>query len=335
VGNVATWCSAGLRKPVVVVNRSLALACVFLLPGSVSAQQKETPICFGQPATIVGTDDFHETIRGTIGDDVITGGRGRDIIIGLAGNDRICGGPGQDSLRGNIGNDFLAGDQGDDSLTGHTGDDVLRGGREGNDTVVFPLDSRVAVDLLQGTASGQGRDRLLEIESIVGSPAGGRYRGSNERNFIDGSRGGPNFVLGRGGPDVLSGSASNDQLRGGRRRDRMSGGGGHDVLRGGPGSDLIGYGAARRGVIANLTTGRASGEGRDRLLRVERIFGSRFDDVLTGDEHANSLSGSQGADSLRGRGGNDRLDGNDGSDDLDGGPGSDSCVHGESTVRCE
>jgi Ca2+-binding RTX toxin-like protein len=47
-----------------------------------------TPICNGEPATIVGTE----------GRDDIEGTSGRDVIVGLAGNDEIDGNGGNDVI---------------------------------------------------------------------------------------------------------------------------------------------------------------------------------------------------------------------------------------------
>lgn len=71
------------------------------------------PLCFGLPATIIGTPG-NNILWGTLGDDVIAGLGGNDVINGLGGNDRICGGPGDDTLDGSIGNDQLDGGLGRD-----------------------------------------------------------------------------------------------------------------------------------------------------------------------------------------------------------------------------
>ncbi|MDQ1619793.1 MAG: uncharacterized protein QOE19_2362 [Actinomycetota bacterium] len=77
------------------------------------------------------------TIRGTNGDDVLTGTDRRDVIMGLGGNDVIaggnsedvvCGGAGEDKVSGGSGNDLLLGGLGDDSLFGGNGSDALVGG---------------------------------------------------------------------------------------------------------------------------------------------------------------------------------------------------------------
>jgi predicted secreted protein len=101
--------------------------------------------CFGQSATIVGTDE-DDTLEGTPGDDVIWAGPGNDVVHGRGGNDIICLGTGADEARGGKGRDrifghagadviyggplrdILVGGRGDDTLFGNRGRDVLRGG---------------------------------------------------------------------------------------------------------------------------------------------------------------------------------------------------------------
>jgi Ca2+-binding RTX toxin-like protein len=75
------------------------------------------------------------TIRGTNGDDVLTGTTGVDVIMGLGGNDVITGGNEKDVICGGAGNDTVSGDNGDDVLSGGFGDDTVNGGN-GDDTLV-------------------------------------------------------------------------------------------------------------------------------------------------------------------------------------------------------
>ncbi len=89
------------------------------------------PICFGQPATLVGTEG-DDTLVGTSGVDVIVGLGGNDFIKGRGGNDLLCGGAGDDELRGDSGADQLDGGSDNDVLRGGNDDDVLEGG-SGND----------------------------------------------------------------------------------------------------------------------------------------------------------------------------------------------------------
>jgi Ca2+-binding RTX toxin-like protein len=69
------------------------------------------PRCFGEPATMVGTN-AGETLDGTGGDDVIVGRGGFDHINGLGGADLICGGSGGDLIEGGDERDRLDGGPG-------------------------------------------------------------------------------------------------------------------------------------------------------------------------------------------------------------------------------
>ena len=55
-------------------------------------------------------------LRGTVGDDMITGSSGDDTLIGGAGNDTLIGGAGNDTLIGGAGNDDLTGGEGADTF---------------------------------------------------------------------------------------------------------------------------------------------------------------------------------------------------------------------------
>src|SRR5207249_11458563 len=61
-----------------------ALLILLFLPRAAGAE----PMCFGKPATILGTE----------GDDNLTGTAGADVIIGLGGNDTINGAGGGDLI---------------------------------------------------------------------------------------------------------------------------------------------------------------------------------------------------------------------------------------------
>lgn len=102
--------------------------------------------CRGVPATITGTPNSDDRLRGTPGPDVIAGLGGRDTISGYTGRDLICsgggvdlvragpaadrvfGGRGNDTLMGNGGPDLVAGNPGRDMVIGNRGRDRLRGG---------------------------------------------------------------------------------------------------------------------------------------------------------------------------------------------------------------
>ncbi|MDA2919342.1 PKD domain-containing protein [Desulfobacterota bacterium AH_259_B03_O07] len=91
----------------------------------VKAQQQNT--CFGQTATIVGTNQ-DDVIQGTEGNDVIVarGGRGH-TIFGLGGDDIICSGNGDDEIHGGSGDDTIDGGKKNDTIFGETGNDFILG----------------------------------------------------------------------------------------------------------------------------------------------------------------------------------------------------------------
>ncbi len=93
------------------------------------------------------------------------------------------------------------------------------------------------------------------------------------------------------------------------------GGGGDDLiiansaanrLDGGAGFDTVSYETATEGVNVLLSTGRgAAGAAADRLVSIEGLIGSAFDDRLTGDAGANVFEGGAGNDRFTGGGGAD------------------------------
>jgi TolB protein len=91
------------------------------------------------------------TVWGTIGDDLLPGTTGADVLCGGLGDDLLAGGRGADALRGGFGADRLDGGPGDDRLGGDWDRDVVLGGP--GDDVVRARDG--ARDTVLG---GPGRD---------------------------------------------------------------------------------------------------------------------------------------------------------------------------------
>lgn len=220
-------------------------------------------------------------------------------------------GDGNDHLYGNHLANELIGGRGDDYIEGRGGADVIDGG-QGNDTAGYTQSGTgVDVDLTRATqlyGDAQG-DRLTSIENVTGSAFDDVLRGDS-------------------GANVLTGGAGNDVLEGR---------GGADVLDGGAGMDTASYASSGAGVDVDLTRAVQRGgdaEG-DRLISIERIEGSRFDDVLRGDAGDNVLRGGAGNDRLYGGDGRDVLEGGDGDDTLDGGAGADVLSGGAGTDTVE
>ena len=244
--------------------------------------------------------DTYVSIEGVLGSsfsDNITGDNLANDLFGNDGNDVLSGADGNDRLFGGGGNDLLSGGAGADLHDGGAGFDSAdyRGSTAG-----------VALNMVTGGTGGDAAgDRFVSIERVLGS------------NFDD-------SIEGSAVRDTLMGLAGDDTLIGGGGNDRLTGGAGADVLDGGAGTDAVYYNAASAGVIVDLLAGGTSGEAAgDSYISIESVFGSGFNDSITGDAGANSLFGNGGADVLRGGDGNDRLFGGDGNDTLFGGAGSD------------
>jgi Ca2+-binding RTX toxin-like protein len=244
-----------------------------------------------------------------------TGGAGIDRLVGIEAligsvhDDRLTGNSAANALAGGGGNDVLVGRDGDDRLSGGAGDDLLNGGG-GTDTASYAnAATAVTIDLRSNAAqdTGEGLDRLLDIENAVGSAH-------------------DDTLLGNDGANVLDGGAGRDLLSGG---DAPNPDASVDVLIGGAGFDTVIYAGAVTGVQVSLAvTGvqDTGGGGRDALVQVEALFGSSFADVLTGDAGDNSLQGWFGSDVLSGGTGADRLNGGRDFDRITGGAGADAFI---------
>ena len=89
----------------------------------------------------------------------------------------------------------------------------------------------------------------------------------------------------------------------------------------------IDYSDATGGVHVKLGTSSpqaiGGGQGKDKLLSIENVTGSKFNDTIVGNPADNFLNGRAGRDSLTGGSGKDTLVGGDGKDTLIGGSGRD------------
>jgi Ca2+-binding RTX toxin-like protein len=273
-------------------------------------------------ATGGGVVSYAKDIRGgfTIASGVVIenvfGGSGKDRIYGSSGDNFLKGGAGNDSLRGFDGNDFLQGDEGADWLIGGNG----------SDWAVYAASNAAVV---ANIASGRGSsghalgDSYSEIENLSGSAFNDTLIGNNNDNILKGN----------GGNDLLTSADGNDTLLGDAGNDVLTGGGGADIIQGGSGSDWARYHSSSAAVTVNLYVGTQSGGDAqgDKLAGIENIFGSNFNDILTGDGGNNFLRGYGGNDILIGAGGNDTLHGEDGNDLLIGGTGADILNGGAGT----
>ncbi|MCI5046970.1 MAG: hypothetical protein MRY59_05675, partial [Aquisalinus sp.] len=181
------------------------------------------------------------------------------------------------------GNDISAGD-GDDIIFAGVGADRIDGGG-GTDFVSYEISNRaVFINLSTGEAEGgyaEG-DQLISIEGVGGSSFNDVLIGSNADNLFEG-------------------------------------GAGADLIDGLGGIDTASYASSDEAVLIDLEQGIFFGghAADDRLVNIENITGSAFDDTLIGDAGDNELSGLAGDDLLVGGFGADLLNGGDGFDTAD------------------
>lgn len=276
-------------------------------------------------------------LHGTEGADTLTGGADNDVLYGFGGNDTLRGGAGDDVLAGHAGNDILQGGDGDDYLLGGAGADTLDGGA-GQDWAAYEdATAGVTVDLNLAAAQntgGGGTDKLISIENLYGSAYNDTLTGDAHNNVISGGAG-DDRLNGGLGDDTLQGGAGADTLDGGDGDDWLVGGAGDDVIKGGAGWDWSSYEGANAGVTVDLTKTTAQntgGAGTDTLTGVEHLYGSAYNDILTGDAKGNFLYGGDGDDKLSGGAGDDHLSGGTGVNVIDGGDGWDTIDYAFSDV---
>jgi len=264
---------------------------------------------------------FGDVLTGDAFDNVLTGGAGADQLTGGGGIDTadystsgaavtaVLGGTGSggdaagdvladiENLVGSGFNDVLVGDGAINMLSGGAGDDRLVG-NGGADR----LDGGVGVDVADFSTSGR---------AVTADLAGGTASGGVTLVAIEG----------------LIGSAFDDALNGDAGGNLLVGGAGADLIDGRDGLDTADYSNSAAAVQVDLAlsvqggTGDAAG---DRLISIEALVGSDFDDTLTGVGADEALYGGAGADRLEGRGGDDLLQGGAGADLLIGGDGVDT-----------
>ena len=177
-----------------------------------------------------------------IGQVIVDGGRGDDLLVGGAGTDLLYGGKGDDVLRGRNGDDQLYDASprrtlrsGDPSPFGFDdgaialadpglGRDTFDGGGGRGDGVSYAERSAgVRVDLANtaAIAGARGeRDSVRGVESTVGGAGNDRLAGNRRSNGLDGG-------------------AGDDRILGRRGDDSIEGGSGPSVIIAGPGDDQI------------------------------------------------------------------------------------------------
>lgn len=261
------------------------------------------------------TVDYRDETAGVVVDLAAgTGKDGRGFIDTLISIELVRGSASADSLKGgNPANDAFEG------FRGLGGNDTIDGG-SGWDRAEYDGSPYGVQVTLGGRADGTARDGWRTNATVAGSDGTDTLRGIEE-------------VRGSSFNDTLTGSDEADLF------ESFDGRAGSDVINGRGGTDRVQYDAAPFGVQVNLATGTArdgwrsnstlpSSDGTDTLTSIEQVWGSGWNDTITGSSADNRLEGRGGNDSLQGEDGNDTLDGGDGDDSLLGGSGADSLFGG-------
>jgi Ca2+-binding RTX toxin-like protein len=251
------------------------------------------------------------------GNDSVIGNALANAIYGMRGNDQLDGGDGDDTIDGGVGDDLVFGTAGDDRLIGGAGSDALDYGRVAGGVTVS-----LAVATAQATG-GAGSDMISGFEKLYGTAAGDVLTGDDGDNVLDGGA----------GDDRLDGGLGHDMLFGGSGKDVLLSNVDGDDLDGGNDVDTVSYAGAAAGVTVDLSIETQSGAGNDRLIGIESVTGSRFDDVLTGNAENNRIIGAAGNDQIDGGDGDDRLDGGGLNDVIRGGAGRDVILGGGGNDR--
>lgn len=271
-------------------------------------------------------------IKGTDGNDSLTGTSGSDVILGGLGNDTLTSAGGEDVLYGGAGNDQLNGGSGGSALYGGSGNDVIYAGSgaedidggAGRDRVSYDNStSALEINLVTGVTHGNlaEGDQLSGIEQISTGAYNDTITGGDASETFW-ARVGNDILNGGAGNDTLYGEAGDDVLSGGEGNDYLEGGAGADQINGGDGVDWVSYYGSKSAVTVNLRYQTASGGDAtgDVLSGIEYVRGANL--AAAGD----NLFGSNGANWIKGEAGDDTLTGWRGNDTLTGGTGADVFV---------
>ena len=211
------------------------------------------------PTGFIGVrgSEGNDTLTGGAGADLLVGDAGDDLLLGNAGNDRLVGGAGSDTLRGGDGADafsfdnvnspigLIDGGAGVDRLVLSDGQDISKlsfTGVEqitGQGTVTMTAAQLASVEQINSVnVQIAGTSNTLSLGSVLVSPSVSVRMPAFDATLL-GSFG----VLGSAQDDVLTGGAGTDLIYGGRGADRIDGGASADTLIGGSGADTLVGGA--------------------------------------------------------------------------------------------
>jgi Ca2+-binding RTX toxin-like protein len=258
---------------------------------------------------------------------VAYGDDGRDILWGSRFDDVLEGGAGLDDLHGGAGSDRY----------------VFTGLALGTDAILDEA-ANADVDTLDFTNFGAGVNINLAADPNGAVPS--VVSPNNLRVTLNGNAAIEN-VIGTAFSDVIRGNSRDNRLMGGSDVDYIEGAGGNDTLEGNAGNDFYYF---SDGALGTDTINEAASADTDSLVfvdfassvnidltkygstyamnsadlklklsndtAIENVYGSMFDDTITGNSRANYLWGLDGNDTIRGGAGADFLYGGNNDDML-------------------
>ncbi|WGM48741.1 hypothetical protein KOAAANKH_03648 [Brevundimonas sp. NIBR10] len=315
--------------------------------GSTSAFNGRDLVYAGtQGVTMLALGSTRAELYGSERGDTITGGLGDDLIWGQGGADVLTGGEGRDAFNFAL-SDSTAGSS--DIITDfRTGVDRISLGQNGWNLVTVTIVRSNGSSFLFADGSLGG---ALQV-GLAGAELNGR---DVLTNWIRGSLG--VTLLGSASGETLIGSAESDVIVGGDGADLITGGGGADIIRYAATSDST---AAAYDVITDFATGsdrfdltplnttsisviRSGGSsfvyaetpaGGFQLIALNQavngndfVYGGSHGVYLIGSADADILRGTSLADPIAGGAGNDTITGGGGADALFGDAGADTFVY--------
>ena len=218
----------------------------------------------------------------------------------------IVGTPAKETLRGTAAADVIVGGGGSDA--DGVGDKII--GLGGNDRICVDPAEPVITQII----GGRGKDRLRGSAAIVGGPGADRLIQPAPIYTLV-------FMVGGKGDDLLRSRATDSSyFAPGPGDDTVTAKVGHNI------HNEVDFGGANDGVIVDLRTQMAVGQGNDSLSGINFVYGTKQSDVILGNADDNFMLGRGGDDVLLGRTKGDPIVAGRGDDHVDGGPGDDSLV---------
>ncbi|MGH2905187.1 MAG: DUF6531 domain-containing protein [Solirubrobacterales bacterium] len=242
-----------------------------------------------------------ERLWGSAYDDTLTGSSSADGLTGNDGNDTLSGAGGNDTISGSNGNDLVDPGTGTDTVNGNAGvDTVDYSGRTANVNVSL-------TDTANDGESGENDNIASDVENAITGSGNDFLTGNSSANALTGGT----------GSDTISAAGGDDSIYGGGGDDFLTGGDGDDILDSSSGTDRVDYSTAGSAVtvsLANSSAQNTGGAGTDTISGAERVWGSDYDDTLTGTSGNDGLTGNNGNDTLEGGAGDDTITGGGGTD---------------------